>query len=680
MRKFLFLLFFQAFVCGLFAQNVDFVQANFPNKTKSEFKKALKNKKMGEKTMRAEDYRRAVNFLLRANEFNPKNAELNFEIANCYEHLNQIPEAVHYAEIAYTLDSLVAPELVYYKGYAHQMRYEYDDAVKYYKRYLITPGITREGNLKAQQRIKECRNGKLLVRRGEIPCKIYILDTNVNGKCDEYGPAVTADDSLLFFTTRRSMKKNPNKGFASDGKYYEKIFRSSKDSSWDKAHWALGTNLRGHFAVQGVSNDGSRVLLYKEKRGGDLYEAKLHGKKFGAAKRLPRAVNTKFHETSASYSYDGNTIFYCSDRTDMGYGGHDIYKVTKNDKGKWKNVTNLGNVLNTPEDEVTVFAHPDGKTMYFSSRGHDGIGGFDIFVSTYENGQWSKPRNIGVPINTPGDDISFVITANGKSAYYASAQPTGFGEEDIYCISFKTDKVFVSTTEDNLLDDEEEDPFTEEAEVKEKAMPAHQMTLLTGLVRDKLTKEPLSASIELIDLDSNRKIGDFETNEATGKFLMSLPAGHHYKIKVTSPGYHSHEETFDIPESSGFQTKELLIELESDGTQMPEGLQNIEFDFDKSSIQGSEAARRLDKVADFMKRHPDVKVLITGHTDSKGSDEYNMALSERRVKTAVDYLVEKGVERNRMTTKGYGERRPIDTNETDEGRQHNRRVEFTIVK
>ena len=678
MRKFFILLFFQAFVCSLFAQNVEFKQANFPNNTKKEFKRALKNKKMGEKTMKAEDYRTAVNFLLKANAFNPKNAELNYEIANCYEHLSQIPEAVRYAEAAYALDSLVAPELVYYKGYAHQMRYEFDDAVKYYQRYLKTPGVTREGNAKAQQRIKECKNGKMLVRRGEIPCNIYILDTNVNGQYDEYGPAVTADDSLLFFTTRRTMKKNPNKGIASDGKYFEKIFRSSKDSSWKKAHWALGTNRRGHFAVQGVSNDGSRVLLYKQKRGGDLYEAKLNGKTFGAAKRLPRAVNTKFHETSASYSYDGNTIFYCSDRTDMGYGGHDIYKVTKDDKGKWKNVENLGNVLNTSEDEVTVFAHPDGKTLYFSSRGHDGMGGFDIFVSTFENGQWSKPRNLGVPINTPGDEISFVITANGKSAYYASAQPTGFGEEDIYCISFKSDKVFVSTTEDNLLDDE--DPFAEENEVKEKAMPTHQMTLLTGLVRDKNTKVPLHASIELIDMDSNRKIADFETNAETGKFLMSLPAGHHYQIKVKSPGYRSHAEYFDIPDSSGFQTKELLIELESDGTQMPENLQNIEFDFDKSDVQGSEAARRLDQVADFMKRHPDVKVLISGHTDSKGTDEYNQALSERRAKTAADYLVGKGIERSRMTTKGYGESRPIDTNETDEGRQHNRRVEFTIVK
>ena len=678
MRKFFILLFFQAFVGCLFAQSVEFKQANFPNNTKKEFKRALKNKKMGEKTMKAEDYRTAVNFLLKANEFNPKNAELNYEIANCYEHLSQIPEAVRYAEAAYALDSLVAPELVYYKGYAHQMRYEFDDAVKYYQRYLKTPGVTREGNNKAQQRIKECKNGKMLVRRGEIPCKIYILDTNVNGKYDEYGPAVTADDSTLFFTTRRTMKKNPNKGYASDGKYYEKIFRSSKDSSWDKSHWALGSNFRGHFAVQGVSNDGSRVLLYKEKRGGDLYEAKLHGKKFGAAKRLPRAVNTKAHETSASYSYDGNTIYYCSDRTDMGYGGHDIYKVTKNDKGKWKVVENLGNVLNTPEDEVTVFAHPDGKTMYFSSRGHDGMGGFDIFVTTFEDGKWSKPRNLGLPINTPGDDISFVITANGKSAYYASAQPTGFGEEDIYCISFKSDKVFVSTTEDNLLDDG--DPFAEESEVKEKAMPTHQMTLLTGLVRDKNTKEPLSASIELFDLDSNRKIGDFETNSETGKFLLSLPAGHHYKILVKSPGYRSHEETFDIPDSSGFQKKELIIELESDGSEMPEHLKNIEFDFDKSNVQGSEAARRLDMVADYMKRHPDVKVLISGHTDSMGTDEYNQALSERRAKTAADYLVNKGISRNRMTTKGYGESRPIDTNETDEGRQHNRRVEFEIVK
>lgn len=678
MRKFLFLLFFQAIVCGLFAQSVEFRQANFPNNTKKEFKQALKNKKMGEKTMNAGDYRVAVNFLLKANAFNPKNAELNYEIANCYEHLNQIPEAVRYAEAAYALDSLVAPELVYYKGYAHQMRYEFDDAVKYYNRYLTTPGVTREGNAKAKQRIKECKNGKQLVKKGEIPCKIYILDTNVNGKYDEYGPAVSADDSLLFFTTRRTMKKNLNKGYAEDGKYYEKIFRSTKDSSWKKAHWALGSNFRGHFAVQGVSNDGRKVLLYRERRGGDLYETKLNGGSFAAAKRLPRAVNTKAHETSASYSYDGNTIYFCSNRDDMGYGGHDIYKVTKNDKGKWKNVENLGNVVNTPEDEITVFAHPDGKTLYFSSRGHDGMGGFDIFVTTLEDGKWTKPRNLGLPINTPGDDISFVITANGKSAYYASAQPTGFGEEDIYCIAFKSDKVFLATTEDDLLEDE--DPFAEESEMKEKAMPAHQMTLLTGLVRDINTKEPLSALIELYDVDSNKKIGEFETNENTGKFLLSLPAGHNYKIHVTSPGYHSKDVTFDIPDSSGFQTKDVLVELESDGTQMPENLQNIEFDFDKSSLQGSEAAKRLDKVADFMKRHPDVKVLVAGHTDSMGSDEYNQALSERRAKTAVDYLVEQGISRNRMTSKGYGEKRPIDTNETEEGRQHNRRVEFTIVK
>ena len=196
---------------------MEFRQANFPNNTKKEFKKALKNKKMGEKTMKAEDYRIAVNFLLKANDFNPKNATLNYEIANCYEHLSQIPEAVRYAETAYALDSLVAPELIYYKGYAHQMRYEFDDAVKYYNRYLTTPGVTREGNDKAKQRINECKNGKMLMKRGEIPCRIYILDTNVNGKYDEYGPAVSADDSLLFFTTRRTMKKNLNKGIAEDG-------------------------------------------------------------------------------------------------------------------------------------------------------------------------------------------------------------------------------------------------------------------------------------------------------------------------------------------------------------------------------------------------------------------------------------------------------------------------------
>ncbi|MBO4282918.1 MAG: PD40 domain-containing protein [Bacteroidales bacterium] len=678
MRKSLFILFFQMILCGLVAQNVEFRQANFPNNTKREFKSAVKNKKMGEKILKAGDYRTAVNFLLKAQQFNPQNAELNYEIASCYEHLSQLSEAVSYAETAYGLDSLVAVDLIYYKGCAHQMRYEFVPAIRYYRRYLSTPGVTREGNLKANQRIKECENGRMLLKRGEIPCKIYILDTTVNGKYDEYGPAVSADDSLLFFTSRRTTKRNQNRGYASDGKYVEKIYRSSRDTAWQKAVLTLGANFRGHMAVQGVSNDGRKVILYKDKRGGDLYESELKGTSFGCAKRLPRCVNSKAHETSASYSYDGNTIYFCSDRSDMGFGGHDIYKVTKDEKGKWKNVENLGNVVNTPDDEITVFAHPDGKTLYFSSRGHDGMGGFDIYVTTLENGKWTKPRNLGLPINTPGDDISFVITANGKNAYYASAQPNGFGEEDIYCIAFKSDKVFVAATEENLLADD--DLYEEESEVKEKAMPAHHMTLLNGLTRDKDSHSPLAASIELYDVDSNRKIGDFETNENTGKFLMSMPAGHHYHIKVSAPGYIAREEDFDIPDSSGFQNKEIVIDLESDGSRIPEGLENIEFDFDKSSLQGSVAAERLDRVADFMTRNPQVKVIIAGHTDNMGTDAYNQTLSESRAKTAVDYLVEKGIERSRMTSKGYGKTRPIDTNDTDEGRQHNRRVEFIIVK
>lgn len=678
MRKSLFILFFQMIICGLFAQNVEFRKANFPNSTEKEYKVAVKNKKMGERIMNEGDYRAAVNFLLKAHKFNPKNAELNYKIACCYEQLSQMSEAVSYAETAYALDSLVAADLVYYKGYAHQMRYEFIPAMRYYRRYLTTPGVSREGNLKANQRIKECQNGMALLKRGEIPCKIYILDTMVNGMYDEYGPAVSADDSLLFFTSRRATRRNLNRRYAADGKYVEMIYRSSRDSNWNKAVLTLGSILRGHMAVQGVSNDGSKVLIYKEKRGGDLYESKLKGTKFGCAKRLPRCVNTKAHETSASYSYDGNTIYFCSDRSDMGYGGHDIYKVTKNEKGKWRNVENLGNVVNTPDDEITVFAHPDGKTLYFSSRGHDGMGGFDIYVTTLENGKWTKPRNLGLPINTPGDDISFVITANGKSAYYASAQPSGYGEEDIYCIAFKSDKVFVVTAEDQLL--AEEESYEEESEVKEKAMPVHQMTLLTGLVRDKDSQAPLAASIELFDLDSNRKIADFETNENTGKFLLSMPAGHRYHIKVSAPGYLPHEEDFDIPDSSGFQNKEILIELVSDGSRIPEGLENIEFDFDKYSLQGTLAAERLDRVADFMTRYPDVKVIIAGHTDARGTVAYNQTLSENRAQTAAEYLMEKGIDRSRMTTKGYGKTRPIDTNETDEGRQHNRRVEFIIVK
>lgn len=684
MKRFLLLGFFQIVLVGLFAQSVEFTAENFPNSTKKELKTAIRQKKMGEKTMKNGDYRRAVDFLLKANEFNPKNAMLNYRIASCYGHLGQNVTAAKYAEKARQLNCKEADERykglsLYYEGYSHQLNYEFGSAIRSYRECMANSSTPREIYDMAASRIQECNNGKKLMKQ-EIPCTFYLLDTTVNCRLDDYGPAITADDSTLFFTSRRNVKKKFRHLYASDGKYTEKIFRSLRDSNdnWDSARKVIGANFRGHFAVQGVSNDGKHIILYREKRGGDLYEAKLKKKSFGCPKRLPKCVNTKYHETSASYSYDGKTIYYCSNRPDMGYGGHDIYKVTQNDKGKWKNVENMGRVINTKDDEISVFMHPDNRTIYFSSRGHAGMGGYDIYISTLNGSTWNKPVNLGRPINTPADEIYFVISASGRTAYYASSQSDGWGEEDIYGISFKSDKIFTTLAENNLL--EEEDPYEDEDEVGDKGLPTPMMTLLNGIVRDKKTKEPISATIELYDLDSNKKIADFESSSDNGKFLISLPAGHKYRIISKADGYNDYSEDFDIQDSTGFQNQEVIVELEGDGKVMPVDLQNIQFDFDKSDIQGTEAAERLDKVIAYMKAYPDVKVNVVGHTDSKGSDQYNQALSERRANIALDYIVEHGIDRSRLTAIGCGESKPIATNETEEGRALNRRVEFIIVQ
>ncbi|MBO4402608.1 MAG: PD40 domain-containing protein, partial [Bacteroidales bacterium] len=569
-------------------------------------------------------------------------------------------------------------DILYYKGYSHQLKYEFGKAMECYRQYIASGKVTPEGKEKATRRMEECSNGKKLMQQ-EIPCTFFLLDTTVNCRLDDYGPAITADDSTLFFTSRRNVKKKYRNLYASDGKYTEKIFRSLRDSNnrWDSARKVIGANFRGHFAVQGVSNDGKHIILYREKRGGDLYEAKLKKKRFSCPKRLPKCVNTKCHETSASYSYDGKTIYFCSNRPG-GYGGHDIYKVTQNDKGKWKVVENMGSVINTPEDEISVFMHPDNKTMYFSSKGHGGMGGHDIYITMLNNGKWTKPVNLGRPINTAADEIYFVISASGRSAYYASSQAEGWGEEDIYGISFKSDKIFTTLAENQLL--EEEEPYGEEDEMGDKGLPTPMMTLLNGQVRDKKTKEPISAVIELYDLDSNKKIADFESCSDNGKFLISLPAGHNYRITAKAEGYNDYSEDFDIQDSTGFQNQDVLVELEGDGKVMPADFQNIQFDFDKSDIHGTETADRLDKVINYMKAYPDVKVEVRGHTDNKGTEQYNQALSERRAKIAVDYIVEHGIDRSRLTSVGRGESEPIATNETEEGRALNRRVEFKIVQ
>ncbi|MBL4654957.1 MAG: OmpA family protein, partial [Bacteroidia bacterium] len=392
---------------------------------------------------------------------------------------------------------------------------------------------------------------------------------------------------------------------------------------------------------------------------------------------LPKTINTKHREPSACFSYDGKTIYFVSNKPG-GYGGRDIYKSTLDKKGKWGKSQNLGAVINSPYDEEGIFMQSDGKTFYFSSKGHTTMGGYDIFKSLLVDGKWTEPENLGYPVNTPDDDVYFVISASGKHGYYASAKKGGVGEKDIYMITFLgPEKPLVLNTEDNLLASItttiSEALIEPVVEVKTSSI-----TILKGVVQDAVTQKVLEAEIEIVDNDIGEVIASFASNSKTGKYLITLPSGKNYGIAVKAEGYLFHSENFDIKLSTEYQEIIKNVDLKRIAVGSNIVLRNIFFDFDKATLRPESKAELL-RLIKLLNDVSSMRIEISGHTDSRGSDEYNEKLSHSRAKSVVDYLIKEGIKSSRLEYKGYGESQPLATNDTEEGRQFNRRTEFKIL-
>jgi outer membrane protein OmpA-like peptidoglycan-associated protein len=493
-------------------------------------------------------------------------------------------------------------------------------------------------------------------KEDSIKIKIVNLGKMVNTPFLEAAPVISADGLMMLFTSHRPVteKEIAKKRASMDNVYVTNY--DIKKKVWTAAERlseTINSPGRNNSAI-GLSNDGQRMLLYRdiEKGNGDIYESVLVGKEWGEPQKLPAPINTKDMETSASISPDGKTIYFVSNRKG-GIGGRDIWYCTQQDDGTWGEAKNIGPVINTKEDEEGVYIHPDGKTLYFSSKGHNTLGGYDIFYSDFKNGEWSTPVNLGPKVNTPEDDVYFVLTADGKKGYYASDRPGGQGDKDIYEINFSPN-------------------------IRLKKDKGPKVTLLKGIVIDADSLFPVGAKIEITDNEKNKVISTLNSNSSSGKFLISLPSGKNYGIAVKSEGYLFYSDNLTIPDSAAFREIIKTVPLKKFRVGNKIVLNNVFYDFDKASLR-SESISELERLVSLLNENPTMKIELGSHTDGKGADDYNQKLSQARAQSVVDFLSGKGINKDRLVAKGYGKSMPIATNDTEEGRQMNRRTEFKIL-
>ena len=674
-----------------FAQNIEFRNSNFKS-DKEGLKLAKENIKFADnfrdnaiiEMLAMHDaellYSQAVFYYQKAQSFNPNNAELNYKIGSCMLFTHNKENAFSYLKKAASLSNDFPNDFLFYKGMCLQLDGEFGNAIEQFE--LFRNSAKKKElelfEMLAKKYIKECNSSVDVLSQTH---RIWVDNLSLNTEYDDWSPCLSADGDLLLFTSNR-----PNENSANNiGSYDQDIYYSNKKSRKFKSIFSLSElNSSSDDVSGGLSYDGQRLLIFKEEDGNtDVYESELNGKYWGEVNRKmgkkSRGGNTDKNETFASFDPPDIKVYYI---TDGGHSGNkNIYfsGVMNRERNIWGKGQSAG-VVNTKFQEGSVYIHPDGKTMYFSSKGHNTLGGYDIFVSYVDDlGHWGKPINLGYPINTPYDDLFYSATASGRYAFIASNRAGGKGGLDIYKVTYwGADKPMTADFEDQLMasiaspvsDNSVAEPIT----VEEKSL-----TVFKGKILDAITKNSIAADIEITINSTGEVYTILKSNSSTGKFLLSLPAGKNYGISVAAEGYLFHSENFDLPKGDGFNLVNKDIELKNIKVGSNIALRNVFFNSGKWDIK-SDSYAELDRLVALLSDITSLKIEISGHTDNIGSVSFNELLSQRRADAVVNYLVGQGVDKKRLSAKGYGQSKPVDSNNTAEGRALNRRTEFEIIE
>ena len=580
----------------------------------------------------------------------PEFIEAHLLLADIHRAAGKFQEAIDEYKKVIALNPKFFPKTHFFLGEIQCAIGQYQEAKENLEIVQGLRMLSPEMKAYTEKYLKDC-NFAIHAMNNPVPFDPKNMGENINSRFNEYFPSITADGQTLLYT-RDIDDKNALAG------HQEDLFVSYKyKNEWTQAYnVGRPVNTPLNEGAPSIGVDGQLIALvacqevygtapdggpyYGPNRRGygscDIFYSRLVGKTWTEPRNIGKEINTRHWESQPSFSSDGRTMYfirglYTQDRVRK---DQDIYMAQLNDEGRWNAPVKLSDKINTSGREESVYIHPDDQTLYFSSDGHVGMGGLDLFMcKRQEDGEWGEPMNLGYPINTHGNENSLLVSPDGQIAYFASDRVGGFGGLDLY-----------------------------QFELYEAARP-EKITYVKGKVYDSSTKKPLGAFFELIDLQSEKLTVASQSNSGDGQFLVTLPSNKNYALNVAKEGYMFYSENFSLKELNSLAPYELDVPLQP----IEEGgittLKNVFFDTDKYDLK-PESKVELNKLVEFLKKNPTVQIELAGHTDDVGDDKSNLTLSNNRAKSVKEYLVDNGVEAMRLTYKGYGESKPKVSNDS----------------
>ncbi len=587
----------------------------------------------------------AIPLLGKATEYDPNFIEAYLSLAGVYGQLKDYHKAVQYYETARSKDTAYFRYylLPYSIDLAGEGRFqEADNAVN---DFLTIPNLG-DKSIKAAMYRRNCYQFAIDYAKAH-PNKNYVfapvnMGDSINSTHAEYYPSFTINDSIFVFTRR--------------GEGIEEDFMQSTKTKdgYTKAKMIEGDiNAEPSKGAINISQDGQWLIFAGNFSGQgygdfDLYISYNTPTGWSEPVNMGPNINTEFWESSPSLSADKNALYFASDRPG-GYGGKDLYVSYRRPNGDWSPAQNMGININTAGDELAPFIHADNQTLYYTSSGLPGYGLSDLYVVRKNvDGTWGKPENLGYPINTIDDEGSMFVASDAVSAYYASDRSDSRGELDLYKFQLPA------------------------------AVRPNKTLYVEGYVSDAVTKKGLPSAVELSDDSTQQLITKLQTDES-GFYFITLPVGKNYTFTVNRKGYLFYSDVFDLKNKLPDSTYQKNIALQPVQLNATVAMKNIQFETNSYELENVSLIE-LAKLIQLMNDNPQIKVQISGHTDNVGNDADNLKLSLNRAKAVVDYLVSKGIDANRLTYKGFGATKPVAPNSTEEGRAENRRTEFTVVE